>query len=87
MRAVLTYMLTGQVCENLDKKSYLALRMVADINPVAGDMTFWAAKRFREACVKISQITPKENEDGQAKEDKNSASRAPAAVMMLQTRN
>jgi len=47
MRAALTYMLTGQVCTDLDRDSHLALRYVRDKVSVPGDMSIWAAKRLR----------------------------------------
>lgn len=66
MRAALTQMLTGLVCTNLDMNSHLALRYVRDRVSVPGDMSIWAAKRFRQACEDTaSLVEPKQNEDVQ----------------------
>ena len=62
MRAALTYLLTGKACPNLKINSHSALRYVKDKVSVPGDMSIWAAKRFRQACEDTaSQIAPQKN--------------------------
>ena len=66
MRAALTYMLTGEVCSNLDSNSHLALRYVRDMVSVPGDMEIWSAKRLRQACEDTALlIAPQDPEDGE----------------------
>lgn len=64
MRAALTSMLTKQTCSGIDRNSHSALRFVTSKISVPGDMSFWAAKRLRQACEETaSLIAPPSQED------------------------
>ena len=61
-------MLTGQVCSNMDKNSYLALRYEAEseVYSVPTYMSIWAAIRFRQACEDTASLdAPQLNKDAQ----------------------
>ena len=56
LRAALTWMMTGDLVENIPPESGKGLRYLKNRINVPRDMPLWSARRFREALEKVASI-------------------------------